>query len=40
MNHYVIWAYCLGFALLWGYAAALWLECRASRRPFRTGEKP
>jgi len=33
MNHYVALAYCLGFALLWGYAAALWLESHNSRRP-------
>ena len=38
MNHYVALAYCLGFALLWGYAAALWLENRHLRPP--TGGRP
>ena len=37
MNHYVLSAYCIGFTLLWGYAAALWLESRALRRRHRTG---
>ena len=32
MNHYVAIAYCIGFVLLWGYAAALMLESRAMRR--------
>ena len=38
MNHYVLIAYCLGFALLWGYAALLWIEGRALGR--RAGGKP
>ena len=32
MNDYVIAAYSIGFLLLWGYAASLWLETRAAAR--------
>ena len=32
MNDYVIAAYAIGLLLLWGYAASLWLECRAVAR--------
>ena len=40
MIHLVLWAYGLGFLLLWGYAAALALESRDIRRKNRQGEKP
>jgi hypothetical protein len=30
-THYLILAYIVGLALLWGYAIALWLTCRAQR---------
>jgi len=32
MNDYVLAAYTIGLLLLWGYAASMWLECRAAAR--------
>jgi hypothetical protein len=32
MNGYVIAAYAIGFALMWGYAGLMWLEGRAACR--------
>ena len=28
-THYIIAAYTIGFGLLWGYAALMWIETRA-----------
>ena len=39
MHNYVTYAYCVGFVLLWGYAATLWFETRIHRR-HHTGGKP
>jgi hypothetical protein len=40
MNHYVLFAYCIGFALLWGQAVSLWMESRTLRNRRRTGGRP
>lgn len=29
---YTILAYSIGFGLMWGYAASVWLKARAARR--------
>jgi hypothetical protein len=32
MNGYVLAAYAVGFALIWGYAGLMWLEGRSACR--------
>jgi hypothetical protein len=42
MNRYVALVYAVALAVLWGYAAALWLQSRKQTRRFRanSGGRP
>jgi hypothetical protein len=35
MTQYVALTYAIGLALLWGYAASLWLRCKSQARHSR-----